>query len=1580
MTDDATRKKRWPKRRAMALLALACLALAGLLFGALQTPPAKRFLAARLAETLSGALPWPVHMEGIGGVLPFSATVAAFHIGDAGDPWLEVADAGVALDLFPLLRGQVALDRVAAASVTLHRLPPPGPPEPEEPAGPLALPALRDLPGWLRVGRLQVERVALGAPVLGEALAMSLAGAYHPEANEAIQLDVRGLGGADLRLAARAALRDGAVLLRLEARDGVLAPVRAGLDGPLTAKVALEGPLESAAFSLDLDANASALLALKGTLGYTEPLAIQATGQATPPADRLPTSVRERFGSAFDISLDVALEDGQRVAAREVRVGFSGGDLTISGAFGTLDRALDALVAFDYDDFHRLTGQPLEGDPVALAARIPLGGALDRIAIQPELTAGGAPLLSGALDIALADGVTATGALRAHPAVPGTPAAIADLLSEGAGLDIDVRYANGEATFTETRLTAAPASLRVNGTVAPETGVLALDVEAVAENLNAFEQLAGFPLAGRLAANLALNGQDAGSSARGEIAVANVQVNTITAPEGVLELDISAGRFPDALAEQIEAVLSGRFPGFSPQPGLQRDLDLAGTLVLEDLRGLTVRGLDIQDGNLSLTGDGAVDLESRTADFQAGLKVAQIGDYAGAFGLPYRGGVDLQASVRSGESPGELLADLNGALNALDGLPAPAAGLLGKRATLSGQLAHAGEQLKLNAFKIEGGGGVTVEAAGDYRLDERQLQARASGRIADLGPLSGVAGRPLSGGATFTLEAGGPVDRMAARASVSGTGLDLDVLMADTAEVTIDAAGIPSAIAGDVLVTLNRDGAVLSLRASGGHRGGLISIESLNLEAGGNRLRASGSFVPASARAGGEVELDAPALEGLQTWLNLPLSGSLLLSASLDRATGAFSGELNAHDLVLPGLTLGRAVGRADVANLREFAGADVNLDIEAVAASDIALDAAIIRAQGDRDALALTASGQGEFQDLTRFKVEAGGLFGAGAATFEISTLAFQLEDDAFAIEGPAVISWADGGASLGPLAIAGDAGRVEVSGRYAAGAVDVRAQWSDVSLGLLALAGIDPAGGAVSGALSVTGDPAAPEVSLDAVLHGYRAMLDDMDTPGLDARLMAEMGRGGVEAALEASVPDAARFDVRAALPLEFAISPWRFAIPEDAAWSGVLAGNADLAAVAPLFALEGHEIRGKLSAELRAGGAVFSPRLDGAVTITDGYYENGNTSTILNAIKASIEAQGDTLRLTEFHADDTAGGVYSADGYFALRPEERSPFEFHLRLDGPRLVYRDDLRAEGDGELHLVGDSGGASLTGNLSVGPAYLTIPEGSGETQITTVEYRVKGERAEEEEEEGSAAPAGYPIALDLALNLPGRIFLTGPGLDSEWSGNFRIRNTASEPGVEGILRVNKGTLDFLGRAFSLAESTITFDGQHPPSPYLRITAETETADVLARVRMEGLPESINITLESEPPMPQDEILARVLFGRRLSDVSPVQALTLARYASLFRGRQRGGSVLGRQGPQPFLVDRVSVRSGSGVGDMTIATGKYLSDDFYLEFEQGLGAAQSLVSLEWLFAPRWSLKARTTSQGEGGFGVFWKKDY
>ena len=1572
--EPAKKKRRWLRRVFLAVFAL--LALAGVVFIAFQTAPAKRFIAARLNGMLSSSLPWPVELSGIGGLLPFVVTLDELRMGAAGDPWLELHGAAVNLDVLPLLRGQISVGHIGADELVLHRLPPSSDAEPDA-TNPIRLPVVDALPTWIRLAQMKVDRLVIDEAVAGHAAAFEVDGSFLPESESALNLRAGGLDGIQSTLVLSGGLRNRTVNFSLDAKDETLLHSLAGVEGPFGLAVSLSGPLADAALTLKATRAGAPLMSLEAQVSYVAPLRIAGTGHVDLPVDLVPAAVIERLGPSLDFDLDITLEDDNVLRVAESAVHTAHTDWTLDGTYAFAEATLDGTARFSCDDFYHLLDAANATGPMPLVLELPVHGTRPSLQITPVATLGGAPWLDGNVTLGLGESITAKGNVHVLPAGGLVPEAYRDLLAGGAEVTLDVAYAAGRATIHDTAIVVGETALTLAGTMDTAAHTLDLAIAGTAADLHVFEGLAGMPLAGILRADLAAKGDGSGTTVTGTLGVENLTASKLHAPSGKLTIDMEAGPFPDGLTDRIVTRLAGQFPALQLKPDVKRNLNLAGMVTLEDLHRLSVDDLSISDGNLEATANGTIDLKSRAADFKSRIAIAELGDYATLAELPYRGAATFQVDVASSDTPGTLVALVDGSLENLDSLPSEVQGLTGSSVQLHAQGRYDGETASVQDLALKGEG-IAATGRGDFNRATQTVSASVAVALEDISPLGALARRPLAGSASFTLDVSGPVDAMTAKGALRGEHLDLDVARAEIAAVTFSATGIPSAPEAAIEATLEQAGEMMALHTQLARKDTTLRIATLELAAGENRITGQGAFDLKRLRGYGDVTADLPDLARLRTWINVPLDGSLHLLASLAEGTGALTGTLQADGVVASTMKLGHAEGTFDIVQIFTSPSGAMNLSAANLDAGEIHLASLSITADGPPSGLALAVKTEGVYQEITRFNLDGGGLLSIDTVSFDLKDLNVGVEDFGFALGGPATLSWRDGAATLSPLSLEGESGHLEMAGHYGADSVDLHAQWTDVSLGLVELAGMDPRAGFLSGSLAVTGDASAPNVVAEATLEDYNPEPDDQnDFPGLDVELKAVAGAGSLRVSLAARVPDAAEFHGEFTLPLAFSVSPWNLHVPQNAPLEGTLTGHADLTAVPPVFDLEGQDLRGRLEADLKAAGTLDKPGLAGAVTVADGYYEIGGTSTIFNDLAIRLEANGNTIRLAKFTANDGAGGAFTGEGWITLDLHAGSTYEITLKLGHSRLVHRDDLRAQGDGELKLKGDGDGAMLTGNLAVSPAYATIPESSGETQVTTVPFTVAQAEGETEPVE---EPPAYEMGLDLTLDFPGKVFVSGTGLDSEWEGKLHLTNQMSDPAIEGVLRVKKGTLDFLGRDFSLAESTITFDGQTPPAPYLRIDALTTTDEIEAHIRMEGVQDALKLTLDSDPPLPQDEILSRVLFGQRLSDVSPVQALTLARYAPLFKKNVSGRSVLGSEGPKPFLVDRISLNSGTEVGEASITTGKYLSDDFYLEFEQGLGSAESLVSLDWLFRPQWSLKAKTTSRGEGGFGVFWKKNY
>jgi translocation and assembly module TamB len=135
-------------------------------------------------------------------------------------------------------------------------------------------------------------------------------------------------------------------------------------------------------------------------------------------------------------------------------------------------------------------------------------------------------------------------------------------------------------------------------------------------------------------------------------------------------------------------------------------------------------------------------------------------------------------------------------------------------------------------------------------------------------------------------------------------------------------------------------------------------------------------------------------------------------------------------------------------------------------------------------------------------------------------------------------------------------------------------------------------------------------------------------------------------------------------------------------------------------------------------------------------------------------------------------------------------------------------------------------------------------------------------------------------------------------------------------------------------------------------PALDFVASETSGGVTATLTVGGYASLPTITLSSTPQLPQDEVLARLLFQKSATQISPLQlaegAQALASMAGIGSGFSPLASIRGGLG-----LDRLSLGSGSGpTTGTTIEAGKYVSHNVYVGARQGIsGGTQAQVQID-----------------------------
>ena len=220
-----------------------------------------------------------------------------------------------------------------------------------------------------------------------------------------------------------------------------------------------------------------------------------------------------------------------------------------------------------------------------------------------------------------------------------------------------------------------------------------------------------------------------------------------------------------------------------------------------------------------------------------------------------------------------------------------------------------------------------------------------------------------------------------------------------------------------------------------------------------------------------------------------------------------------------------------------------------------------------------------------------------------------------------------------------------------------------------------------------------------------------------------------------------------------------------------------------------------------------------------------------------------------------------------------------------------------------------------------------------------------------------------------------------------------ITGTAAEPKIAGKLIASRGSYTLLGKSFRLTRGIMTFDGSAKIDPALDIVAEASAADITAQVVITGFVSTPKVTLNSTPPLPRDEILARVLFGRGVRQITAGEGLELAQAAATFAGggpdlldRLRGGLGLDwlrfGQGPAGAAssILNPSVVAPSAQKTTAVSAGRYIAPGVSVGVTQGVSPPTSKVTVEVDLGHHVTVDTEAGQNIGTGIGLNYNYDY
>lgn len=1303
------------------------------------------------------------------------------------------------------------------------------------------------------------------------------------------------------------------------------------------------------------------------------PVAIQ-LGELSVPKVTFGESV---FGLGSEISLTgaLSLEGGNLDTTLDiVRLDGPGGTLGLKVDYKRADNVIDLSLDLNEPANGVLANLlSIEGRP-AMQLTLQGQGPVADLTAQMQLLADGQSALSGTATIAqqaegFAIAANLGGPLSTLVAEPYRAFFGADtrltaqaLLRSGGGVELSNLTLNGgQLALTASATTTADnflSRLVIDAAIAdPAGGVVTLPVAGNATKVNKAQFKVDFGTAGS-------------EDWTAELGVDGFSTDDIRAERLALAVNGVASNLSDPTRRMVTFNGDGTLSGVTGDAGLEAAL---GDSVGLGIAGLWNAGQPIQLAELRVVGEALVATLSGTIDGtdfdgRIGVETGNIGAFSGLAGRELTGALSLVADGKLMPVSGgfDLRFDGTGTNLSIDDATADA--LLAGTVDIGGRLARTDAGIVAEGFSISNPQ-VRFNADGTYASDTADFTIAldlsnlslvsddASGALAVRGSArSAAADQPL----VLLLDGQVPSGTLAGRALRN-------------AQVTLAANLLNGRLRGDVTGSAELDG----------HRATLIThlesdettqaLSDIGFEIVGTRI--SGGIIR-SVETGlldGRLDVVAPDVSLAAALLLADASGAVNAAVEFkpDNGQQGLGVTANASNFRFNDIAVGRADISAGIADLFGVPVVDGSASATTVRAAGVVINTLDARANQSGD----TTNFDAQAALATGTNIDVAGALSPIADGYRLALDRANLVQGSLSARLTNPSALVVRGESVALDAIRFDVGSGSIAATGTAGtALDMVVDIANLPLSIANAVAPDLGlAGTLNGRATVSGTASDPQVRFQAQASGVgaAAIASFGITPISVSANGTYAGQAVVLDALTANGAGGLAVTGSGRVPLE---------------GSGLalnLEGSAPLALANQFVADRGGQLSGTANINARVSGSLDNPVFAGTVSTAGAGYVDPELNLRLTDINGRVQLTGTSATVESLSANLSTGGSVSASGTVGLTGA--FPANLNVTINSARYS---------DGDLFVATVSGGLALTGNLTGTPllagnvlienANITVPEGfgGGAALIDVTHIRTPAPVAQTLQRariDAGGAPVPQTrspgLLLDINVSAPNQIFIRGRGLDAEVGGSVRLTGPISNIQPVGAFALNRGRLSILGQRITFEQGNVTLVGDLDPQ--LNFVATTDSNDITVIVTVTGRVSALEINFSSNPSLPQDEVLARLLFKRSMGELSPLQLAQLAAAAAELVGGGSGGGLLNDIRGAAGLADLDVVTDAKG--NVGVQAGTYLQDNVYLGVTAGANG-QSKVTINLDVTDNLTVKGAAGQDGNSSVGVFYEQDY
>lgn len=405
---------------------------------------------------------------------------------------------------------------------------------------------------------------------------------------------------------------------------------------------------------------------------------------------------------------------------------------------------------------------------------------------------------------------------------------------------------------------------------------------------------------------------------------------------------------------------------------------------------------------------------------------------------------------------------------------------------------------------------------------------------------------------------------------------------------------------------------------------------------------------------------------------------------------------------------------------------------------------------------------------------------------------------------------------------------------------------------------------------------------------------------------------------------------------------------------ALDGQISGTMVNFAVLNPFMPQLSNIKGDFKADLALQGRTDRPIIDGSLRFAGGSVDIAQAGLSIHDINLLALPSGNSERIRLTGSAKSGQGSVRLDGYTS--PQGTAD----LTLNGTdfEIVKLPDMQVAVSPDLSAAFNPQQRKVSGKIAIPKAIVQMPQMPESAVKVSEDQVILGEEQNRQEQ----MPA-IPIDADVDIELGKQVNFSGQGLKADLTGKLKLTKTGDAMAMYGNVNMDKARYTSYGQDLTVRKGRIQFNGP-VDKPWLDVEAVRVSQDknVTAILGVTGPLNAPKTHLSSEPPLPEEEVLAYLITGGPLNQVSQQEGGAVAS-AALSLGASKASWLAQKLGVSEF-----SVEQGASLQDTLANVGQYLTPNFYVGTKIGLFNQQAFLVLKRKLSENFSIETQTgTSQ-------------